>query len=113
MQDSLPPLWSYTSRSPLAHAFCARGAFEEVFDVSYLMQTFVAISLLQRSHLPLSKDCGEIQHVDRRQRRESDRSLLSTPPEFIREKIHQKSLSRSQNIWMPFVVSVVPLRTPT
>ena len=48
---------------------CAGGACEEVFDVKCLMKGYIEISLLQqRSHLPVSKDCRGIEHVDRIQR---------------------------------------------
>ena len=49
---------------------------------------FVEISLLQCSHLPVSKDCGGIEHVDRRLRRESGR-LLSSFLENSRKNIVQ------------------------
>ena len=56
---------------------------------------FVEISLLQRSHLPVSKVCGGIKHVDRKLRRESDRLLSS----FL-----ENSKSSSSSL----VVSVIP-----
>ena len=54
--------------------------------MSCLIETFVEISLLQRGHLPVSKDCGGIEHVDRRQRREGGRlpsSFVENLPKII------------------------------
>ena len=58
----------------------------------YIMSAFVAISMLQHSHFPMSKDYGGIDHVNRRRRRENGRALLSTQ-KFIggkSTKIHRR-----------------------
>ena len=68
---------------------------------------FVEISLLQCSHLPVSNDCGGVEHVDRRLRRESGRLLKFAPGKFTKNHRPVRLLSASYQ-----KVRQKPLRTP-